>query len=255
MPNVSSLLTGTLVLLALSQPVAAGVNGRIADALAEPARSAADRERDAREKPQQVLALAGFERGMTVADVFGGGGYYSEILAGVVGKRGKVLLLNNAPYERFVQRAFETRLADGRLPNVEYRLISNDDLGLEPASLDGALINLSLHDLYYADPEHGWSAINDRVFLGQLVAALKPGAHLLVVDHSAKDGAGIEAAKTLHRIEEKFVIQELRRYGLEWTAAIPVLRNPADDRSLSAFDPAIRGRTDRFVHLYRKQGD
>ena len=74
MSNISSFLTGTLVLLALSQPVDAGVNERVADALADPARSAADRERDAREKPQQVLALAGFERGMTVADVFGGGG-------------------------------------------------------------------------------------------------------------------------------------------------------------------------------------
>ena len=39
----------------------------------------------------------------------------------------------------------------------------------------------------------------DAQAFGQLVAALKPGAHLLVVDHSAKDGAGTDAAKGLHR--------------------------------------------------------
>ena len=57
----------------------------IASVLASPTRSAEDKERDARDKPAEVLALAGFERGDTVADVFAGGGYYSEILAGIVG--------------------------------------------------------------------------------------------------------------------------------------------------------------------------
>jgi predicted methyltransferase len=60
--------------------------------LASPTRSAEDKERDARDKPAEVLALAGFERGDTVADVFAGGGYYSEILAGIVGPEGQVLL-------------------------------------------------------------------------------------------------------------------------------------------------------------------
>ena len=31
-----------------------------------------------------------------------------------------------------------------------------------------------------------------------------------------------------------------------------MLRNADDDRSKNVFDPAIRGKTDRFVHLYRK---
>lgn len=59
-------------------------------------------------------------------------------------------------------------------------------------------------------------------------------------------------AQTLHRIDEQFAIVDFRKHGLQWEAAIPVLRNPADDRSRHVFDPAIRGKTDRFVHLYRK---
>ena len=80
------------LLLSGSQPVFASSEKDIAKALANPERSAEDRERDARDKPQQVLELAGFKKGMLIADVFGGGGYYSEILSSVVGKKGKVLL-------------------------------------------------------------------------------------------------------------------------------------------------------------------
>jgi predicted methyltransferase len=47
----------------------------------------------------------------------------------------------------------------------------------------------------------------------------------------------------------------LKSYGLEWSSAIPALRNPADTRTLNVFDPAIKGRTDRFVHVYRKPKD
>ena len=32
----------------------------------------------------------------------------------------------------------------------------------------------------------------------------------------------------------------------------PHLRNPQDDHTRSAFDASVRGRTDRFFHLYHK---
>src|SRR4249919_1772927 len=70
-----------------------------ATALANPARSDADRERDGRDHPADVLALANFRPGMTIADIFGGGGYYSEIIAGIVGAKGQVRLINNPSYD------------------------------------------------------------------------------------------------------------------------------------------------------------
>ena len=53
---------------------------------------------------------------------------------------------------------------------------------------------------------------------------------------------------------EQFAIADFRKHGLVWEASIPALRNPGDDRSKPVFDPSIRGKTDRFVHLYRKPG-
>ena len=220
--------------------------------LANPARTAADRERDARDKPAEVLALARFKRGDTVADLLAGGGYYSEILSGIVGPGGKVLLVNNTGYENFGKKGLATRLADGRLPNVRHVVGPSDALGMGENVLDGAVIVMSYHDLYWVDDKQGWPKIDAGQFLDQVVRVLKPGGVLLVVDHSARQGTGSSAAQDLHRIDEQFAIADFRAHGLEWEAAIPALRNPGDDRSKNVFDPAIRGKTDRFVHLYRK---
>ena len=224
----------------------------IAAVLASPSRSAADKERDARDKPAEVLALARFKRGDTVADLLSGGGYYAEILSGIVGPGGKVLLVNNPGYENFGKKGLAERLADGRLPNVQHIVGPSDALGLGENALDGAVIVMSYHDLYWVDDKQGWPKIDAGQFLDQVVRALKPGGVLVVVDHSAKEGTGSADAQTLHRIEEKYAIADFRKHGLHWEAAIPVLRNEADDRSKNVFDPDIRGKTDRFVHLYRK---
>ena len=220
--------------------------------LANPARSSVDRERDARDKPADVLALARFKRGDTVADILAGGGYYSEILSGIVGPSGKVLLVNNPGYDNFGKKGLAERLANDRLPNVTHVAGPSDALGMVDASLDGAVIVMSYHDLYWVDEKEGWPKVDAGQFLDQIVRALKPGGVLLVVDHSAKEGTGSSRAQTLHRIDEQFAIADFRKHGLEWEAAIPVLRNKDDDRTKNVFDPAIRGKTDRFVHLYRK---
>jgi predicted methyltransferase len=86
----------------------------------------------------------------------------------------------------------------------------------------------------------------------QIVTALKPGGVLLIVDHAARDGSGSDHAPTLHRIDEAFARQRISHYGLVFDASLDALRRGDDDRSLNVFDPAIRGRTDRFVHRYRK---
>ena len=244
--------TLTLALLSGCAGVSVSPSPAVAQVLANPARSAADRERDARDKPAEVLALAKFKRGDTVADLLAGGGYYSELLSGIVGPGGKVLLVNNPGYEAFGRKALAERLANDRLPNVTHVVGPSDALGMGENVLDGAVVVMSYHDLYWVDEKEGWPKVDAGRFLDQVVRALKPGGVLLVVDHSAKAGTGSADAQTLHRIDEQFAIADFRQHGLQWEAAIPVLRHPDDDRSKNVFDPAIRGRTDRFVHLYRK---
>lgn len=246
------LLSICLLALGGCASVGSAPRDRIAAALANPARSDADRARDGRDHPQEVLTLAGFGKGMTIADIFGGGGYYSEILASVVGPTGQVRLVNNPAYDGYAKKGLATRLANGRLPNVHYEIVPPAAMNLGTASLDGALIVMSYHDLYVNDPGDNWPAIDASQFIDQIVTALKPGATLLIVDHQARPGTGKDDAQKLHRIEDKFAIADFRAHGLEFAASLPVLANPADDHTLNVFDKAIRGQTDRFVHVYRK---
>ena len=252
--RLPSLLLGLgLLLVAGCASVGTPATDALASALANPARSDADRERDARDLPADVLKLAGFRPGMTVADIFGGGGYYSEIIAGIVGPEGHVRLINNPPYDGYAKKGLATRFADNRLPNVSYEVLPPEAMKLGTATLDGALIVMSYHDLYVVDPADNWPAIDAGQFIDQIVTGLKPGGVLLIVDHQARPGTGKDDAQKLHRIEENFAVADFKAHGLDYAGSIAVLRNPADDHSLNVFDKGIRGKTDRFVHLYRKR--
>jgi predicted methyltransferase len=245
----------SMLVVAASVSLAAPDTAIYEQAIAHDGRSAKDHERDARERPAEVMAFAGFKPGMKVADIFAGGGYYSELISYVVGSGGQVLMVNNVPYEDYAKDDIKARFATaGRLANVKRSVIESCDLQLGKSTLDAAMIVMSYHDLFYADPLNGWPAIDEPHFLDQIYVALKPGGAFLIVDHAAKDGVGSSVALQLHRIDEAFAIKDITSHGFVYAGHYDKLRNATDDRSKIVFDPAIRGRTDRFVHLYRKPG-
>ena len=88
---------------------------------------------------------------------------------------------------------------------------------------------------------HSGAQANQAVFF----AALKPGGHLVIVDHSARSGTGIADGKTLHRIDEAVVRAEVRQAGFVLDGEGDFLRNPADARDDSSGEPKVP--TDKFV--------
>ncbi|MCB1560979.1 MAG: class I SAM-dependent methyltransferase [Xanthomonadales bacterium] len=216
------------------------------------ARSDADRERDPGDHPARLLAFADIRPGMRVADVFAGGGYYSELLSHIVGDDGQVALINNVAYDHFARDQLKQRLGNERLPNVEHLTVESCNLQLGRNAYDRLIMIKSLHDIYYADPANAWPAIDSGHFIRQLYDGLKPGGSLLVVDHSAVAGSGSTAAQTLHRIDEAFIRGELEAAGFVFDGSLDLYRNAGDERRIGAPDPAIKGHTDRFVHRYRK---
>ena len=65
---------------------------KVTQALADPARSDADKALDGSRKPVEVLDYLGLEEGMTVLDIMSGGGWYTEILAPYLRGRGRAPL-------------------------------------------------------------------------------------------------------------------------------------------------------------------
>jgi predicted methyltransferase len=231
----------------------------VEQAMAKAGRLAADLERDLRSMPQSIIPLLNLEEGDRVVDIFGSGGYYSELLAGVVGTTGEVILHNNEGFKAWGINILNDRF-EGRSPGNITQLVSDiKDLKLGEDSLDGAIIVMALHDMYvipkrYNGEEYvsvGPPADIDR-FISQIYNALKPGGRFVVVDHAGDPDLPSETVFDLHRMAESFAKSEIERYGFRLVATSNALRNPNDDHTMIVFDLDIQGKTDRFVLAFEK---
>ena len=199
-----------------------------------PLRTEQDRRMDAARKPAEFLPFTQVRPGMTVLDVSAGGGYTSQLLAIAVGPTGKVYAQTPRP-----GAALTKRLADHPQANlVVVERPFEDPIAPDMPKLDLITIVLNYHDISYLPV--------DRVKMNQrLFAALKPGGRLVVIDHSARSGTGIADGKTLHRIDEAVVRNELRQAGFVLDAEGNFLRNPADARDDPSGEPKVP--TDKFA--------
>jgi predicted methyltransferase len=220
----------------------------IAAALADPARPEADRARDSARHAAELLAFAGVRPGMKVGDFIMGGGYWTRLLADVVGPRGKVFAYQPAEFIKYMARyaTDQDAAVKGRanvVPSREPLLQVSF-----PEPLDAIVTVQNYHDLHLkmAAPDAAGKIAK------RLYDALKPGGVLLVVDHVATSDPGFALPDTLHRIDPAAAKREIEAAGFRFTGELPVLRNPADPHTANVFDPAIRGKTDQFVYRFEK---
>lgn len=232
---------------AVAQPDTSAIQA----ALTNPARFAGDAGEDAWRKSADVLAFMNVESGMHVVDYLAGGGYYTELLSAVVGPEGRVYAYNNDAYAKYSGDTPAKRYAANRLPNVVVVTGAPETLAIEPASLDAALMVQSYHDLHWISKD--WTPTDPAKSLAALVAALKPGATVVVVDHVAPAGADpAKSVDAMHRIDPALVRREFEAAGLVFEAESPVFRNAADDHTKPVFDESIRHKTDQFMYRFRK---
>ena len=244
--------------LFLLSPCIAGagddISQAVAAAIANPQRPAQDLEKDIDRKPARVLSFFAIEPGMTVLDLFSGGGYYTEMLNSIVGDDGKVIAHTNEAYIPFVGEIYQTRYADGRLANTETIISEADDLQLDENSLDAVLMVLTWHDFLYADAENNWNSIDEDLLLAKLCTAMKPGAVLGLIDHAANSGGdAAQVAQELHRIDPQVVRDTFAGSCFKLEGEAGFLSNSEDDHTLTMFDKDIRGKTDRFVFKFGRK--
>ncbi len=232
---------------------------RIADILASPDRSEADRRNDQRRLPAQMLAFIGLRPGMVALDVSAGGGYTTELLARAVGPTGKVYgqsaprIARPAPAApegaaapvstaassvpagpmRPSPLALAARAANPRAGNIVAVVAPFESplpAELVPASLDLVTLMFNYHDLGHMGVDR--AGMNRALF-----AALKPGGLYVVADHAGRPGTGISEAGTLHRIEEAFLRTEVEAAGFRLIESGNFLRNPNDPRDRNTPEP------------------
>ncbi|MCF2513612.1 methyltransferase [Sphingomonas sp. G124] len=213
-------------------------------------RSEANVKLDESRKPAEVLKFLGLQKGMWVADPFGGNLYWAEITAPAVGPKGRVTIWE--PKQFYDQKTYDNYMAlKVKQPNVWMRVSPFEAPDL-PGKYDFMLINLDYHDVYWESAKYGITRMEPDQWLKVVYDAMKPGAVVGVVDHVAAPGDTRETVEKLHRIDPATVKADFKRAGFVLEAESNLLRNPADDHSKLVFDPAIRGKTDRFIFKFRK---
>ncbi|MCG2841162.1 methyltransferase [Sandaracinobacter sp. RS1-74] len=244
-------MAALLLLAGTAQAEDGGAEAAIAAALAAPDRPERQRAADAERKPAAILAMFKLAPGQRVLDVVAGQGYYTRLLAGPVGPKGRVFAHSTEGLIAVdkLQPEWDRLLASH--PNVEL-LIGVPGLVKLPERLDRVLFHLTFHDLWWESEAYRIPRMNPSGFLQELKAAMVPGGLLLVVDHAASPGAEPRAeTMARHRIDPAVVKAEMAKAGFTLEAESGLLANPADDRTKLVYDPAIRGKTDRFTLLFR----
>ena len=222
---------------------------------AAPTRPAADIELDARRKPFKVLAFSGVKAGDTVVEIEAGRGYYTDLLSAAVGQQGRVHMINPPFFETFIpDKDLESRLGVNgeRLSNVTlHRDTPFDRLPLPDSSADMVTWILGPHEVFF-NPPGDYSFGDPQGTWDEIARVLKPGGHVLAIDHMACKGFPSSTAQTLHRIDPAIVKNLASRSGLEITKTSGMLKTVSDDCRLNVFDERVRRQTDRFILLLEK---
>jgi len=194
---------------------------------------------DAERKPAEFLPFTQIKPGMHVLDVSAGAGYTSQLLALAVGPGGALWAQTPKPGATLTKR-----LTDH--PQANFVVVERpfeDPVPDQAGKLDLVTLVLNYHDITYLPVDR--AKMNARLF-----SALAPGGHFVVIDHSSRSGKGISEGKTLHRIDEAVVLDEVRKAGFVLEAEGDFLRNPADTRDEPSSNPKVP--TDKFALRFVK---
>jgi len=166
-----------------------------------------DPGRDAWQKPAAVVEALGLRRGMVVADLGAGTGYFSRHLSRAVGSTGAVLAVDTEPN---MVATLRDRAEREQTANVVPILASADNPRLPPAAVDVILIVDTYHHL------------DDRLtYLQGLRRFLRPGGRVAVVDWQKRDlpvGPPPE-----HKLARDQVLEEMEASGYRLAAEPNIL--------------------------------
>ena len=224
--------------------LAAGVPSYVAKAVADPSRPATDSSRDALRLPGETLAFVGVKPGMTVAEFFPSGGYYTRMISDVVGPKGKVYGIDNPKWDKGEDAKMAAEPGDS---NVSIQLVKFGEFSL-PQKVDVVWTTQNYHDLHVA--EYGPVDVVD--FNKRVHDALKPGGIYFILDHQANPGTDDAGIAKVHRIEKSQVIKEVTAAGFKLVGEGNALHRTKDDHTKGSSDPAIKSHTDQFMLKFQR---
>jgi ubiquinone/menaquinone biosynthesis C-methylase UbiE len=153
-------------------------------------------EREATQKPQELVQSMGLQPGMTVADVGTGVGFMLPFLSRRVGPAGRVLAEDI--FDDFLSGAKQIS-EQQKLTNITFVKGAETDPNLPEGQVDMELVLDAYHHFDYPDK-----------MLAALRKALKPDGKLVIVDYYKREGAMPNGRALTHiRLDMPDVIKEV----------------------------------------------
>jgi predicted methyltransferase len=204
-------------------------------------------------KLSELTRFAGIDAGSTVIDVYPGDGDWTRLFSDIVGPEGRIYSFVPAEVAHFKNDPFGRMQALAKEPGRENVEAVSADLVAMPKvtqPADVLWLHLFYHDLHTALMQTKGATAAD--FNRAVYEGLKPGGRYVIVDHTAAAGVGTSEAQSLHRIDPASVRKEVEAAGFVLDAESTMLANKDDPHAIKVFDPAIKGKTDRFAYRFVK---
>jgi predicted methyltransferase len=157
-------------------------------------------DREAWQKPEQVMDALNVAEGSVVADIGAGGGWFTIRLARRVGPNGTVYAED---IQRLMIEAIERRVQREGLTNVQTKLGEGNDPRLPAGALDAVLIVDAFHEI----------PMEERVVLLSNVArTLKPNGLIGIIDY--REGEGGPGPAPEERVAPGVIVETAKAAGL-----------------------------------------
>jgi ubiquinone/menaquinone biosynthesis C-methylase UbiE len=164
-------------------------------------------ERELEEMPEAALEAIGVQKGMKIADVGAGVGYFTVRMARRVGPTGTIFAQDIQPE---MLGRLRRRLKNAGINNVETVLGTEQDPNLAANSLDMIIMVDVYHEL--SEPQQ---------MLRKLGAALKPSGRLVLLEYRKEDPA--VPIKLEHKMSVREAKTEVEAEGFELVKVDPTL--------------------------------
>ena len=201
----------------------------------------------------ELILFARVDAGATVVDVYPGDGDWTRLFSNIVGPEGRVLSFVPTEIVHIKIDSVDRMRTLAEEPGQENVEVVSADLVAMPVAVQSAdvvWLHLFYHDLHTALIQVNGATAAE--FNRAVYRRLKPGGSYVIVDHAAAAGAGTSDTQSLHRIDPASVRQEVEAAGFVLDAESTVLMSKDDAHSSKVFDPAIKGKTDRFAYRFVK---
>lgn len=212
-------------------------------------RTEAETNRDPNRDPLNAIKFFGISEDSKVMEFGPGAGWYTKILAPLLADKGRLYIAGNAQHLEWINSELQkASLKPAKeLPfdiqwNPERFSFEVGKIDFKENDLD---IVVSIREYHNFDAQ-AKSPVNKAIF-----AALKPGGHYIIIDHTRRHMQP-ESDEQRRREDPVNVILEVQSAGFVLDASSPLFFKPDDELRYEVGRKTVTGNTDRFMLRFRK---